>query len=203
MNRTIRAVILAATVYALATAAVVGVTRGAQDKVTVCHAAGRAGTTHFVTLSVPANDGGFPQGHFTEGGTTAAGHEEDYLGPCLPLATASPTPSVTATPSVEPSASPTPVAPTATPSASPTATPEASPTPSPDSSPTPTTNPSPSPQLTPLPSPVTTESLPPRSLPETDTETATGTSSGDALVIYLLFFAAGMLFWLALDARRR
>jgi len=54
----------------------------AGDKVLVCHASGQADTTKFETLSVPPNEGGFPQGHFTEGGTAAAGHESDYLGAC-------------------------------------------------------------------------------------------------------------------------
>ncbi|TAL11332.1 MAG: hypothetical protein EPO00_03495 [Chloroflexota bacterium] len=58
-------------------------TLAAADKVLVCHAAGQVGTLQFVTLSVPANSGGFPQGHFTEGGTTEAGHEFDYLGACV------------------------------------------------------------------------------------------------------------------------
>lgn len=53
------------------------------EKVVVCHAAGRVGTTQYVTLEVPPNEGGFPQGHFTEGGTTEAGHEDDYLGVCV------------------------------------------------------------------------------------------------------------------------
>ena len=51
----------------------------ALEKVTICHAAGLAGTTKFVTLVVA------PQalsGHFDENGTPQAGHEEDYEGPC-------------------------------------------------------------------------------------------------------------------------
>lgn len=53
-----------------------------QIKVDVCHAAGQAGTTKFVTLNVPATDSGFPQGHYSEDGTPLAGHEDDYLGAC-------------------------------------------------------------------------------------------------------------------------
>lgn len=49
-------------------------------KVTICHAAGRAGTTHYVTLSHHAVYG--LGGHFYENGTPRAGHEQDYLGPC-------------------------------------------------------------------------------------------------------------------------
>lgn len=54
----------------------------ASEKVTLCHAAGLEGTTHFVEITVgrPAAFG--PAGHFFENGTPRAGHEEDYLGPC-------------------------------------------------------------------------------------------------------------------------
>lgn len=53
-----------------------------QEKVTICHAAGLDGTTHYVELTIayPAVYG--PAGHFFENGTTRAGHEDDYLGPC-------------------------------------------------------------------------------------------------------------------------
>jgi hypothetical protein len=55
---------------------------GGEEKVTLCHAAGLAGTTHYVTLTVgrPAAFG--PAGHFFENGTPQAGHEQDYLGAC-------------------------------------------------------------------------------------------------------------------------
>ena len=56
------------------------------EMVTLCHAAGQAGTTKFETLTIPynaaygnANGNG---GHFTESGTPQAGHEDDYLGAC-------------------------------------------------------------------------------------------------------------------------
>ena len=51
-------------------------------KVTICHAAGLAGTTHFETLTIgyPAVYG--PAGHFFENGTPQAGHEDDYFGAC-------------------------------------------------------------------------------------------------------------------------
>lgn len=52
------------------------------DKVTICHAAGRAGTTHFETLTIGHQAVYGPGGHFNENGTTQAGHEQDYLGPC-------------------------------------------------------------------------------------------------------------------------
>lgn len=80
------------------------------DKVLVCHAAGQAGTTKYVTLEVPANEGGYPQGHFTEGGTTAAGHEDDYLGACEE----EPTPTEPQATPTEPQATPTEVVPTPT-----------------------------------------------------------------------------------------
>jgi len=98
----------------------------APDKVLVCHAAGQEGTLTYVTIEVPANEGGFPQGHFTEGGTTAAGHEDDYLGACIeeptPTATATeeePTPTATAT-EVEPTPTATATEPQATPTDQPT-----------------------------------------------------------------------------------
>lgn len=52
------------------------------QQVTICHAAGQDGTTHFNTITVgyPAAYG--PAGHFYENGTPRAGHEDDYLGEC-------------------------------------------------------------------------------------------------------------------------
>lgn len=50
--------------------------RGGSDKITICHAAGRAGTTHYVEITVSANAA---NGHFYENGTPMAGHEQDYL----------------------------------------------------------------------------------------------------------------------------
>lgn len=69
----------------LAGAAVFAPLAGANDsdKVTICHAAGLDGTTHYVTLNISENavykD---PGGHFYENGTPQAGHEDDYFGPC-------------------------------------------------------------------------------------------------------------------------
>jgi hypothetical protein len=79
-----------------------------QEQVTLCHAAGLAGTTHFVTITVgyPAAYG--PAGHFNENGTPQAGHEEDYLGPCS-SPSPDPTPSPAPTDSFTPSPVPTPV----------------------------------------------------------------------------------------------
>jgi hypothetical protein len=54
-------------------------------KITICHAAGQAGTTQFVELHLPPQGvfGGQGQaGHFNENGTTLAGHEQDTFGEC-------------------------------------------------------------------------------------------------------------------------
>ncbi len=53
------------------------------EKVTLCHAAGRDGTDHFVTLTIGYQAAYGPGGHFNEDGTPRAGHEDDYLGPCV------------------------------------------------------------------------------------------------------------------------
>ena len=52
------------------------------DKITICHAAGRDGTTKYVTLTLAPQAVFGPGGHFNENGTTQAGHEQDYMGPC-------------------------------------------------------------------------------------------------------------------------
>jgi len=65
------------------TLAIAGTATAQVEKVYVCHAAGQAGTDKFVTVYVPVNDGGFPNGHYTEDGTQLAGHEDDYLGRCV------------------------------------------------------------------------------------------------------------------------
>lgn len=52
------------------------------EMVTLCHAAGRDDTTQFVTLTIPHTAAFGQAGHFNEDGTPAAGHENDYLGPC-------------------------------------------------------------------------------------------------------------------------
>ena len=54
----------------------------APDKVTICHAAGQAGTTHFVEITASRNAIFGEAGHFYEDGTPRAGHEDDFLGPC-------------------------------------------------------------------------------------------------------------------------
>jgi hypothetical protein len=48
---------------------------GPMDKVTICHAAGRAGTTKYVEITVSRNAS---YAHIDEHGTPRAGHEEDY-----------------------------------------------------------------------------------------------------------------------------
>jgi hypothetical protein len=80
------------------------------EKVIVCHAAGQEGTTKFVTLEVPATETGFPQGHYTEDGTPLAGHEADYLGPCIVDTTT--TTQATTTTTVPPTTTTTSVPPT-------------------------------------------------------------------------------------------
>ena len=59
------------------------------EKVTICHAAGQEGTTKFVTLTLPFNAVYGQAGHFNEDGTTQAGHEDDYEGPCVTTSTTS------------------------------------------------------------------------------------------------------------------
>ena len=61
------------------------------DKVTICHAAGQAGTTKFVEITASRNAIYGQAGHFYEDGTPRAGHEDDYEGPCeQPTTTTSP-----------------------------------------------------------------------------------------------------------------
>ncbi len=50
------------------------------DKVTICHAAGRDGTTHYNTLTISRSA---VSAHFDEHGTPQAGHEDDYFGACV------------------------------------------------------------------------------------------------------------------------
>jgi hypothetical protein len=53
----------------------------APDTVTICHA---TGSDRHVTLTIPRQAAFGQAGHFYENGTSRAGHEEDYLGPCVP-----------------------------------------------------------------------------------------------------------------------
>ncbi len=112
----------------------------ANDKITICHAAGQDDTLRFVTLTLNEHAVYGQAGHFYENGTPQAGHENDYFGECEVVATPTPTP----TPICEECVTPTP-----------TSTPEPTPTPSPTPEPTPTpvTTPTPTPvaDLTPAP----------------------------------------------------
>ncbi len=96
---------------AMAQYSVMPVKADPEDKITICHGAGRDGTTHFETLTLSRNavyqDQG-QGGHFYENGTPKAGHEQDYLGECR--STASPSPSASVTPSTSPSVTPSPSA---------------------------------------------------------------------------------------------
>jgi hypothetical protein len=49
---------------------------GPDPKITICHAAGRAGTTKYVTITMSSNG---QNGHITERGTPEAGHEQDFI----------------------------------------------------------------------------------------------------------------------------
>jgi hypothetical protein len=46
------------------------------SKVTICHAAGLAGTTHYIRITLSVNG---LNGHFGNNGTTKAGHELDFI----------------------------------------------------------------------------------------------------------------------------
>lgn len=50
--------------------------------ITICHAAGLEGTTHYITLNLPSQAVYGNGGHFNENGTPRAGHEDDHLGAC-------------------------------------------------------------------------------------------------------------------------
>lgn len=73
-------------------------TKPANEKVTICHAAGKAGTTKYVTITISKNG---LNGHFHNNGTPRAGHEEDYFGPCVSTPTTPTTPTKPEEPKVE------------------------------------------------------------------------------------------------------
>lgn len=75
----------------------------AKDEVCICHAAGQAGTTHFVTVCANRTAIYGQAGHFNEDGTPQAGHEDDYEGRCTEP---SPPPDPSPTPDPDPSPSP-------------------------------------------------------------------------------------------------
>ncbi len=92
------------------------------DMVTICHAAGRDGTLQFVTLTISWEAAFGQAGHFYEDGTPRAGHENDYLGPCIVPATETATATATNTPTNIPTNTAT-NTPTNTPTDTPTNTP--------------------------------------------------------------------------------
>lgn len=90
MKRAVLLMILAA--FAVGVLSSTQASAGA-DKITICHATGAG---KYVTLVLPPKavyGSKERSGHFNENGTPAAGHEDDYLGPCLPP----PTPPTTTT----------------------------------------------------------------------------------------------------------
>lgn len=82
MKGAILAVAAAIAIAAGGAASAFALSSGGQEKVTICHAAGLAGTTKYVTLTIAAPAVFGPAGHFFENGTTRAGHEQDYFGAC-------------------------------------------------------------------------------------------------------------------------
>jgi hypothetical protein len=53
------------------------------EMVTICHVVGPAGAEQHITLEVAAAAVFGPGGHFNDNGTPRAGHDSDYLGPCV------------------------------------------------------------------------------------------------------------------------
>lgn len=99
--------ILSALVVACATYLVSQPAQASNDKkVTICHAAGQAGTTHYETLSINFHA---LSAHFEHNGTPKAGHEDDYMGPCVVASTPTPTPVSTPTPTPVATATPAPL----------------------------------------------------------------------------------------------
>jgi outer membrane biosynthesis protein TonB len=157
--------VLVAALFVLGTSAVIA----KQDKVLVCHATSSEANP-YVTLEVPANEGGYPQGHYTENGTPKAGHEDDYLGACpepSPPPSQPPSAPPSSPPSAPPSTPPTEPPPTVEPSATPTLPPPtAPPTAQPDPDPTPV--PSLEPTPVPTPTPVLIQPIPKPPVTSTD-----------------------------------
>jgi outer membrane biosynthesis protein TonB len=174
MKRLLIVLLVCASAFMTATVTVVS----KSDKVTICHATSSE-TNPFVTLTISENAVYGPAGHFNENGTTQAGHEEDYMGPCAPEPTCRPEPTVEPTrkptpePTLEPTPEPTP-APTPEPTPEPTPAPTPVPTPAPTNGNTPQPTDIPGPEATPVVTPhpdSTPEATPrlPRALPPTDT----------------------------------
>lgn len=200
---------IASTVITLAAAAALvfaGTVSAKQEKVTICHATSSE-TNPYVTLTIayPAVYG--PAGHFNENGTTQAGHEEDYFGPCQSVESPSPSVTPTSEPSSEPSPSATPDAsvepttePSPTPSPEPSTTPEPTPEPTqePSSSPEPSTPASPEPSSETQPSPppsVSPQTTPGSTLPPTDMASRPAQEPWTRLPLdFLLAMALGVIF---------
>ena len=127
------------------------------DKISICHAAGKAGTIKYTLITVAPSAAAKHLDPTT--GTPKAGHEKDVLavnGTCpggvTPSPTPKPTPTASPTPKPTPTPTPTPTA-SPTPKPTPTPTPTASPTPKPTPTPTPTATPTPTPTPSPTPTP--------------------------------------------------
>lgn len=143
------------------------------SKVTICHASGLAGTTKYETLTIGYEAVYGPAGHFYENGTPQAGHEQDYLGPCL-TPSESPSQSIEPTPTPEGSSSPSPSS-TVVPSVSPTVTP---------------TPPSPSASETPSLPDVDTGGGPDITPPPTDVDGAAATVHENPIIGWVILFVA-------------
>jgi outer membrane biosynthesis protein TonB len=146
MKRLLIVLLVCASAFMTATVTVVS----KSDKVTICHATSSE-KNPFETLTISENAVYGPGGHFNENGTTQAGHEEDYMGPCDPEPTCNPEPTNEPTP--EPTTNPTPE-----PTSEPTSNPTQEPTPEPTLEPTPdpTPEPEPTPEATPVGTPEAT-----------------------------------------------
>lgn len=100
MRRIARAAAITAAVgvWLIAVLALAGPAHAVQpEMVTICHAAGLDGTTHYVTLTLPYTAVYGQAGHFNEPGTPNAGHEDDYEGACIVEVTTTTLPEVTTT----------------------------------------------------------------------------------------------------------
>src|SRR3990167_440243 len=134
MKKRLSTTIIMAAVLILAVVWSTPASAGRPVMVTICHAAGRAGEpAQWVELTLPYDSVYGPAGHFSEPGSTNAGHERDYEGPCVVEPTATPVP--TAVPTEEPTQEPT-GEPTAEPTAGSTQEPTGEPTDEPTEEPT-------------------------------------------------------------------
>jgi hypothetical protein len=86
MNKTLTiAAVALLGVAALGTLSPGGAGATPNDKVTICHVAGRADDpANYITLTIGWNAVYGPGGHFNENGTPQAGHEQDTYGECEP-----------------------------------------------------------------------------------------------------------------------